>query len=242
MKAIILLAGKGSRIRKYTNIFPKCLIKVNNKTLLDRQIEILNKIGVKDVFGVTGFKSKKIKNKFLKKIYNYNYNHNEQLDSLFYSKRVLKENVLIIFGDTIFEKEILEDLIKEKKGNIILSVDTNWKQRYVNRIDHPYDQADKVKFNKMNYLMDIGKNIDFKKSNAEFLGIMKLNNQGCNIFKKEYEKLKNKFDTSNLQVHNFIKHLIKQNIRIHVNKTKRKYMEIDTLNDLKIAKKIFNNN
>ena len=55
---IILAAGSGSRISSIIKL-PKCLIKVNHKSILDYQIESFLHAGVKEVIIVTGFKSKK---------------------------------------------------------------------------------------------------------------------------------------------------------------------------------------
>ncbi len=55
MKAIILAAGLGSRLQPITNDTPKSLINVNNKPLIETQIEFLHEIGVIDIYIVTGY-------------------------------------------------------------------------------------------------------------------------------------------------------------------------------------------
>ena len=62
---IILAAGSGSRISNKFNQ-PKCLIKINQKTILDYQIESFLFAGIKEVIIVAGYKSEKIKN-YIKK-------------------------------------------------------------------------------------------------------------------------------------------------------------------------------
>ena len=61
MKAIIIAAGVGSRLGELTKDIPKPLVDVNGKSILQRQIEIFKKIGVNDIFIVTGYKHEKIK-------------------------------------------------------------------------------------------------------------------------------------------------------------------------------------
>ena len=54
-------------------------------------------------------------------------------------------------------------------------------------------EAEKVTFNNSSFLKSAGKNLNNKKANAEFIGVLKLSPKGCKIFKKYYEIAKNKF-------------------------------------------------
>ena len=63
MKAIILAAGQGKRIPKVTKNKPKCLIKINKISLIERQISFLHKLNINDIIIVKGFKKKKNFNK-----------------------------------------------------------------------------------------------------------------------------------------------------------------------------------
>ena len=56
MKAIILAAGRGSRMKELTEEIPKCLLEVEDKALLDRQIESLRGAGIDEIAIVTGYK------------------------------------------------------------------------------------------------------------------------------------------------------------------------------------------
>ena len=60
MKCLILAAGQGKRIKHITKKFPKCLIKINKESLLQRQIRLLYRLNIKNITVVKGFKSKKI--------------------------------------------------------------------------------------------------------------------------------------------------------------------------------------
>ena len=69
---IILAAGRGSRLKRTTKSIPKGLVKLNkDKTILDFQIEILDKFKNSKIFVVVGYKSKKIKKHFQQKNLTY---------------------------------------------------------------------------------------------------------------------------------------------------------------------------
>lgn len=79
MKAIILAAGLGSRLRPITNKTPKSLIMVKNKPLIETQIEYLQEIGIVDITVVTGYLSESFD--YLSTKYNVDLIYNEEYSS-----------------------------------------------------------------------------------------------------------------------------------------------------------------
>ena len=238
MKSIIIAAGSGRRIPEFSKLAPKSLIKINNKSILKRQIDLLRKSKIKEIGIIKGFKSSMINYKNIKYFYNRNYKKNEQLDSLFTAKKWFTDDLIVLFSDIIYEDTILNKIIKSKYDFTIV-VQKNWKKKYKDRFDHPISQADKV-FVKDNKIKDIGKKLSYNKTNGEFLGIFKISKNNCKIILQEYELLKKTKKTVKLQIHNFFRHLIKKKIDIKPTYVDAKYMEIDTYNDFKIAKEMFN--
>lgn len=238
MKSIIIAAGSGRRIPEFSKLAPKSLIKINNKSILKRQIDLLRKSKIKEIGIIKGFKSSMINYKNIKYFYNRNYKKNEQLDSLFTAKKWFSDDLIVLFSDIIYEDSILNKIIKSKYDFTIV-VQKNWKKKYKDRFDHPISQADKV-FVKDNKIKDIGKKLSYNKTNGEFLGIFKISKNNCKIILQEYELLKKTKKTVKLQIHNFFRHLIKKKIDIKPTYVDAKYMEIDTYNDFKIAKEMFN--
>ena len=60
MKAIILAAGEGRRLRPLTKNKPKCMVELFGKNLLDWKIDVLKKCGISDIIIITGYMSEKI--------------------------------------------------------------------------------------------------------------------------------------------------------------------------------------
>ena len=238
MKSIIIAAGSGRRIPEFSKLIPKSLIKINKKSLLKRQIDLMNKFKISQIAIVKGFKSNKINFKKVKYFYKKNYRKNEQLDSLFSANDWFTDDLLVTFSDIIYEDSIIKKMIK-CKHNFTIAIQKNWKKKYKKRFDHPVDQADKV-FIKNDKIIDIGKKLPEEKTNGEFLGIFKINKKMCNVFINQYNMLKKSKKTEKLQVHDFFRYLIKKNINIKPTYVNGKYMEIDTYNDFKIAKEMFN--
>ncbi len=239
MNSIILAAGRGTRISEISDKKPKCLININGSSILSRQINFLKKSKINKIIIVRGYKKKHIRFKSINYIENKNFRKSEQLSSLFCAKKFLKGNLIILFSDIIYDFKILKKVLKSNNEDIILGVDRNWKKRYRFRYDHPVAQADKVSISNRNQINMIGKKLNLNKTKAEFLGILKLSNNGCKIFNK-YFKMLPKNQSKKMQIHDFLNFLIKKNIRIKACSVNGKYMEIDTYNDFKLASKMFN--
>ena len=79
MKSIIIAAGSGRRIPEFSKIAPKSLIKINNKSILKRQIDLLRKSKIKQIAIIKGFKSHMINYKNIKYFYNRNYKKNDDI-------------------------------------------------------------------------------------------------------------------------------------------------------------------
>jgi len=238
MKAIILAAGRGTRISKITKKKPKCLINIKGKSILSRQISFLKKLKINKIIVIRGYKKKFINYKNIKYIDNKDFKKNEQLGSLLHAKSEFNDDMLISFSDIIYDFKVLKKIFHSRNGEIILGIDKKWKKRYEFRYDHPYQQADKIQLGKKNEVLKIGKSLKLKKTEAEFLGILKLTKKGCKIFMKNYLKISKK-KIKKMQIHDYLNFLIKRNIKINSCNIKGKFMEIDTYNDFKLAKKMF---
>ena len=63
MKAIILAAGKGTRLRPFNETKPKCLVELAGKSLLQHQLDTLSKCGITDIHVIGGYNADQLINK-----------------------------------------------------------------------------------------------------------------------------------------------------------------------------------
>jgi len=64
MKAVILAAGKGTRMKELTNELPKPMLRVNGKPILEHIVDGILSAGVRDIFIVTGYRAETIEGYF----------------------------------------------------------------------------------------------------------------------------------------------------------------------------------
>lgn len=128
MKAIILAAGKGSRLGEYTKGKPKCLLKIGNETVLEREIRLLQEVGIAhdDIYVVGGYKYETLEDIAPNLIVNRDYDSKDNAYSLGLAlQSVSDEDILILDSDLVYEGELLEEIIQCKDKNVLLSIRTN---------------------------------------------------------------------------------------------------------------------
>jgi len=247
MNAIIIAAGSGKRISNDVKNTPKSMVEVNGRPIIEHQISVLNKAGINQIYVITGPYSEKFNIKNVKYVKDEKYENHDILGSLMEAKKYFEKNTLILYSDIIFELKIIEDIIKSKE-NISIAIDMNWEKKYEGRTEHPKSEAENVELNNNNDIITIKKNINNSKNNVgEFLGIIKFANEGSKYFIKKYEDvLQNNqglfHEASSIlkaYVTDMIQELIDSNIKIQPILISGKWCEIDTLQDLKNAEKIF---
>ena len=247
MKAIVLAAGEGSRMNKLTQSIPKPLVKVNGKSIIERQLSILKKNKISDIIIITGPHNEKFTFKKIRYIRDENFREHDQLGSLMSARKEIDGDVIILFADIVFEDIILEKIL-ESKSNISIAVDMNWEETYSIKTDTRFDEADKVRFEKGNVsrIFKTMTEMDKKFEIGEFIGLMKLSKNGSKQLVDCYEKLhghKGKFHDAQskekAKLVDLLQELIENKIKIEPIRISGKWCEIDTEQDLEIAEKKF---
>lgn len=134
MKAIILAAGVGKRLRSVIDS-PKCLLEINGKTLIQRYLETLQEVGIKKVVIVVGYKKEKVidavgKISFSGRV-NFIENHEYErgsILSLWKARDELNEEIVLMDGDVYFEQDVLKKLVESPFKNCLI-IDTTSENR-----------------------------------------------------------------------------------------------------------------
>ena len=112
MKAIILAVVKGSRLYPYSKNKPKCLVELNGKNLLERQLNKLKSCGIKNIVIVGGYCSDKLPAKNSRLYLNKNYRTTNMVSSLYCAIDELNEDVIISYGDIVYSVNLINAMIK----------------------------------------------------------------------------------------------------------------------------------
>jgi len=127
MQALILAAGTGSRLGKYTKENTKCMLEINGETLITTALEKLNAVGITKVILVVGYKKENLmehvgthyKNITIEYVENPVYSTTNNIYSLYLAKEKLAEDdTILLESDLLFEEKIIVDLIKDKRPSL----------------------------------------------------------------------------------------------------------------------------
>lgn len=125
---MILNSGRGERLFPLTKYKPKALIKIGNKTLLGHQLDSLIRCKIRDIIITTGPFEKKLKNYVKKKYCNVNvsyvknpkYRTTNYIYSMWLAKSLVDDDIILLHGDLLFESKLLKRLVDEKFVNCVL--------------------------------------------------------------------------------------------------------------------------
>ena len=172
MKAVILAAGVASRLRPLTNNTPKCLLKVGDKSILERTIDNLIKNNISEVIVVTGFLREMIED-FLTEnypnlsftfLYNEKYDSTNNIYSLWLAKKeILGYEMLLMDSDIVFDSRIIGQLLSSNYSDCLALRST----------EELSEEEIKCLLNNDGSIKEISKTIDPKEAVGESIGIEK---------------------------------------------------------------------
>ena len=143
MKIIIIAAGSGKRLGENTKNLPKYLIKVNEKTIMENQLEIFKKIPHKEIIVITGPHKEKFTLNDVTYVEDKHYPQHDILGSLMEAREHISGEVLIVYSDIIFDGDVFSKIVNAK-SDIAIAVDMNWEKAYEGRTQHPKSEAENV--------------------------------------------------------------------------------------------------
>jgi len=114
MKAIILCAGEGKRLRPI--VTPKCLLKYKDETILQRLIRQLRKYGVNEIFAIVGYQKDlvvdNVKGSNVEIIYDDRKHPDASIYSVFLAMEKITPDDLVIFdADIVVENEFIKYVV-----------------------------------------------------------------------------------------------------------------------------------
>lgn len=233
MKILLLNSGIGKRLFPLTKNQPKCLIKLDSKSILDIQIEILSKFNIDEIIITTGPFANQIKQAVTNfQSINFTFVHNElftttnYIYSMWKARHLMNDDLLLLHGDLLFDPSIIKRLFAHPHHNHVV----------VNKTVPPPEKDFKAKITN-NRVYAIGVNLNC--STCYFCApLYYLTNQTTKAWFEQIEKFvkKGKLDPYAEDALNVIlEEIILEPLFI----TDELCMEIDTPSDLEIAKKVY---
>ena len=183
-KAIILSAGKGSRLLPLTAERPKCLIELSGKPLLEWQLDALAASGIREAVVVTGFRDDLVdavaeRRAGVRTLFNPFYHVADNLGSVWLARAEFNRDTLLLNGDTLVSPPLLERVLAADGGAITVTVDEK----------EDYDADDMKVLRDGSRLLRIGKALEPGEYNAESIGLLAFRGDGGRLFIDQVERM-----------------------------------------------------
>jgi len=243
MQAVILAAGMGSRLGRYTKNNTKCMLPINGRTLIERALDALNDVGIFKCIIVAGYErdnlinfvGSRYKDIEITWVINEIYNKTNNIYSLYLAKDyLLSDDTILLESDLIFEGRMIRELLENPEPTLaVLAPFESWMDGTVAQIseDNVITSLIPKKFFNYNEKESYYKTVNIYKFSRSFL-------QNCYVpFLEAYSKAmgNNEYYEEVLRV---ITTLEKNELKAMV-LSDHKWYEIDDAQDMDIAGTIF---
>lgn len=242
MKAIILAAGQGTRLRPLTNDKPKCLVELAGKPLLEHQLETLRAAGISDIHVVGGYRADQLKRPGFTLHLNPRYAETNMVTTLFAAEAVMTgENDLIIsYGDIVYEPRVLAAL-QAVDAPIALAVDREWRRYWAARMEDPLSDAETLKLADCDRVVELGKKPkSYDDIQGQYTGLIKIRADHVARLPEVWRAMDHTAtydgkDYDNMYMTSFIQHLIDSGWEARAAFIDNGWAEVDCREDISVA-------
>jgi len=183
MRAIILAAGAGRRLRAIANGRPKCLIDLGKRRLVDYQLTALRSVGVEDIAMVVGYEAQQIRDHCgdgIRYVHNPQYATTNSIFSLYLARHELDSDTFLFNCDIVFRPEVLSRMLAGGHPNVIAVDSTAQLQAGEMNVQVRDDSA---------AVVAIGKQLELSTAHAQSVQLVKFDAAGARAVGQEVEHL-----------------------------------------------------
>jgi len=236
---VILGATQGKGFGKMTENRPKTMIPIGGKPILAKLVASFNDCGLKQIATVRGYKKEAVNLPNIKYFDNDQFESTEEAASLYAAKSFINGNLVFSFGDILFEKFILLNLLDSQEDFTIV-VDSSWSkhpEKHSRTTDLVIaDREHTREYREDNiYVQSIGNDIDKARVHGEWIGLAMFSARGAGILVETLDELSAAGRLGNMPMVSVFAELMKKGHKIKVEYIHGHWLDIDNLDDISDA-------
>ena len=234
-RAIILAASRGAEMGDLTAGIPKAMVSIGGTPLLHKLAAQFRASGIRRVVVIRGYAANKVDAPDVEFVDNPEFEGTGELLSLSKAADQLQGEVIISFGDILFRKHIVTNLLTEE-ADIVIAVDAAWERRgsgggYVDYISatRPYSlhyEEEEA------FLTAMSPQLPREKIHGEWIGLIKTSPHGSTVICEALNALSAQADFRTMRFDDLFRHLIERGERIQVVYVTGNWLDVDNLDDL----------
>ncbi len=252
---IIPAAGEDPVLKEQLKGKPKAMLDIAGKTLIQRQIEVLNHNNLTDITVITGYAADQMKAEGVTFIENKNYKKGTSLQSILSAKDKLQNGWLMLYADIFLQEHILPKILSCKE-DIVLVVDNapqyhQGEKRdtldYVISKHKSKPTRRKISFVHENIVEKINSQVNLENATHEFIGLAKFSKTGGEQFLQTYQDCIQNHETMSqttdpvfrMSFTDLIQKMIDRGFTVNFLEIHQGWLEIHQPEDIELANKLF---
>ena len=241
--AIILAAGRGSRLHPFTENCPKCLTELGGRSLIQNQIDTMRSVGIENIIILTGYLAEMLELPGTQQIHNPNWANTNMVESLFCAEPFFGKDLIVSYGDIIYQPGLIKSLLNSPHDISVL-IDEHWQPYWEQRFDNPLCDAETLKLDPLGRIIEIGNTpSSINEIEAQYTGLMRFKNTGiANLIRahknlgKSHRQWLEQRPLNQAYMTDLLMEMILTGHDTFGILTQRGWFEIDTPKDLEVAR------
>ncbi|UVT19460.1 MAG: phosphoenolpyruvate mutase [Nitrospira sp.] len=236
--AIVLAASRGEELRELTEHQPKTMVKIQGASILSHIVDAYNAVGIKDITVVRGYKKEAVTLRNLTYLDNDDFAETGELDSLdkaLRARKGLAKDLIISYGDVLFNKYIPQALCQEKEDFVIF-VDSDWQNQSSYARLGGFAECSlpnsKKAFNAKIYLKQLGDTVSREHTHGVWMGFLKTSAAGAVQLQTILTAMLADPANRKAGIPNLLQELLKRQHPIRVLYTVGHWLDINSLDDV----------
>jgi choline kinase len=182
MRGLILAAGRGSRMGTIGDNCPKCLVELDGRPLLDRQVAALRRGGADEIGIVRGYRADMLSFPGLTYFDNRRWAETNMVMSLAAASDWLRAGpVIVSYADIFYRSDVIQGLVSEP-GSLVISYDRQWQNLWTRRFADPLSDAETFRIGASGELLEIGgKSTRIEDIEGQYMGLLKFTPASWNV-------------------------------------------------------------
>ena len=247
MKTIIIGAGRGERLMPHTADAPKCFAEVQGKRMLDWGLDAMRSADLNDIVFIGGYRIDLVQEAYPEFTFCHNadWPDNNILESLMHAEAHMADGFVGAYSDILYTGTVVQNLVKRVDSDITLVCDTDWRERYKQRTEHPEDDGEKMVVEN-DRVTAINRTMPSEAATGEYIGVARFSPSGAASLIEAYHRSKSDHGNGPFMAAktfrkayliDLYQHMIEAGVTMSASLTDGQYMEIDTNQDFQIARK-----
>lgn len=241
MRAIILAAGRGSRMGSLTADKPKCLVEIYGRPLVEWQIEALRAAGLEHIGIVRGFEGQLLDSWNVTFFENRRWASTNMVQSLLSADDWLSNHDCIVsYSDILYHTRIVSRL-RHTAGPVSITYDRQWLKLWQKRFKDPLTDAESFQVDERGELIEIGRRVKcLEQIRGQYMGLLRFSPEGWASIKtvlfEQPVAVRDSIDVTGL-----LRLAIKAGLRINTVSVDGRWCEVDSEADLGLYESMLKN-